>query len=124
MTDHHATVAELTETAAEAIRAANHRTITPGGPTVPDVYQVLGELAALSRRLPQLYDQLARNLRDRGTNGDLRLDHHRTYSDTAEAVAEADTALRQAASLTPEITRLLDQAQAAIAFVADHGDDV
>lgn len=121
MTDHHPTVADLTETAAEAIRAANHRTINPGDHTVPDVYRVLGELAALSRRLPQLYEQLAHNLRHRQTNGDLRLDHNRSHNDTSEAIAEADTALRLAASLTPEITRLLDQTQNDIAFVADYG---
>ncbi len=127
MTDHHPTVAELTETAAEAIRAANHLIISPGETTVPDVYRVLGELAALSRRLPQLYDQLARNLRHREATGDLRLDAHgerRSHGDAHEAIAEADTALQQAAGLTPEITRLLDQAQAAIAFVADYGGDV
>lgn len=121
MTDHHSTVADLTETAAEAIRAANHRTITPGDLTVPDVYQVLGELAALNRRMPELYEQLARDLRHRQANGDLRLDHNRSHNDASEAIAEADIALRLAANLTPDITRLLDQAQNDIAFVADYG---
>ena len=119
------TVAALAETAAEVIRAANHRTIVPGDLPVPEVYRVLGELSALAHRLPQLCDQLARNLRHRQSSGDLRLDSHgqRTQSTTDHLIEEAEAALAGAADLLAQIGRLLDQAQAAIAFVADHGDD-
>lgn len=123
MNTHQPSIAALAETAAEAIRAANHRTIVPGEVPVPEVYRILGELSALAHRLPQLCDQLARNVRHRQSNGDLRLDYHSqgTQSTTGHAIGEAEAALAGAADLLPQIGRLLDQAQAAIAFVADHG---
>ena len=68
------TVAALVEVAAEAIRAANHRTLTPGQLLVPEVYTVLGDLSAFAWRLPQLHEQLARNLDHRLQAGGLRLD--------------------------------------------------
>lgn len=118
-------IVALAETAAEAIRAANHRTIVPGEVSVQEVYRILGELSALAHCLPQLCDQLARNLRRRQETGDLRLDAHGAgrHLDTGHAIDEAVTALQRAAVLTPEIGRLVDQAQSAIAFVADHGHD-
>lgn len=117
-------IAALAETAAEAIRAANHRTIVPGSVPVPEVYRILGELSALAHRLPQLCEQLASNLRRRQETGDLRLDAHgqRTQSTTGYAIDEAEAALAGAADLLAQVGRLLDQAQASIAFVADHGD--
>ncbi|WP_395729715.1 hypothetical protein [Nakamurella sp.] len=52
-------VLRLAERAAEAVRELNHRTRDPGVFTGPaQLYRLIGELALVAARLPQLLDQL------------------------------------------------------------------
>lgn len=116
-------VAELVETAAEAIRTANHRTITPGLLTLPEIYRVLADLSALAHRLGQLGDQLIWNNRHRFDAGGLRLDEsgRRRYASPAEAVADLNAALAEAAALAPEMGAAIDRAHNASSVLADNG---
>lgn len=54
-------LAQHVERASEAIRAANHASLGPV--TGPDAYAVVGSLAELVHRVPQLLDFLSRGLR-------------------------------------------------------------
>ena len=117
-----ATVAGLIDAAAQAIRAANHRTIdTIGAHPVSDVYTMLGELSYLGHRLPQLCDQLAANLKHRHTLGGLRLDDdgQRRYQDPTQAIVLAGQALAAAATAAGQFGRAIDTAQNACAVIAD-----
>jgi len=116
------TVAALIEVAAEAIRAANHRTLTPGRLLVPEVYTVLGDLSAFAWRLPQLHEQLARNLQHRNTAGGLRLDvdSERRYPDPGHAITDAAQALEAAAQAAHHLAAAVDHAHNAVAVIADH----
>lgn len=113
------TVHDLAEEAAEAIRAANHATITPGCLTVPDTYRIVGELCALTRRLDQLCHQLDRNLYRRVDAGGLR---HDAFGDPIDATVTAAVWLRQAADHSADASRVLDQALNQLSHIADTGD--
>ena len=117
------TVAALLEVAAEAIRAANHRTLTPGHLLVPEVYTVLGDLSAFAWRLPQLHEQLARNLNYRLRAGGLRLDPdgERRWWESERAIASAVHALEEEAALAAQrLAVAVDRAHNAIAVISDH----
>ena len=66
---------ELAEQAAEALRELNHRTRDPRAFTGPaELYRLVGELALLAGRLPQLLHQLDRWLRAEHDVGRVRAD--------------------------------------------------
>ena len=73
-------LAQHIDTASEAVRAANHATVraTLDG---PEAYAVVGGLAELAGRLPQLLDYLSRSLR--------RADPAEHYDDRGHDPAEA-----------------------------------
>ena len=90
--------------ASESVRAANHAALGPV--TGPDAYAVVGALAELVHRLPQLLDYLGRGLRradptqhydDRGTN-------------PADALHRAHGHLIDARGLVDDLADHLDQA--------------
>jgi hypothetical protein len=81
---------EHVDRATEAMRGANHAAVGPI--TGPDAYAVVGLLAELVHRLPQLLDYLARGLR-RATPP--------STTTTAATTAPAPSAKRTAPSLTP-----------------------
>jgi hypothetical protein len=63
---------ELADVAAAAIRTLNYATRgTDGLRDVGDVYELLGTLAQLSERLPQLYGQIRDYLTDAHNRGEL-----------------------------------------------------
>jgi hypothetical protein len=60
--DSEAQLSELLETAYEAVRSFNHRTL--GGTIIaPEAYRILGSAAALAAALPQAVNQLGGGLR-------------------------------------------------------------
>lgn len=71
MTDTHpATIADLADTAAEAIRALNHASLDGRSIDLHELYHALGALATLADRLPQACRQLAAALDGRSLTAD------------------------------------------------------
>ena len=114
-------VVELAEAAAEAIRAANHATFTPGALAAPEVYRVVGELASLSHRLEQLTTQLGKTLEARLELGGLRLDATSTHEDPSDAIASARQHLSRAALSSASTGSALDRCLNVVACIADEG---
>jgi hypothetical protein len=103
---------KLLNGAAEAVRAANHASITArdvlnsGLLTGADAYDAAGALSLLASHLPQLCRQLADVLVDAGGNGTL------TGPQGAPELAAAE--LRQAAAAITAAARTLDAAWQAL----------
>jgi hypothetical protein len=93
--------AQHIDTASDAVRAANHATMR-GPLDGPESYAVVGGLAELTGRLPQLLDYLSRSLRraDPAAHYD---DHGRDPSDALDAAHGH-----------------LDNARAAVALAGEH----
>ncbi|MDD7939769.1 hypothetical protein PHK61_15200 [Actinomycetospora lutea] len=90
-------VARDIERAADAVRSANHATMR-GALDGPETYAVVGNLAELIHRLPQLLDYLARGLRraapaqhydDRGAEPAGALCHAQGHLTDARALVDA-----------------------------------
>lgn len=121
-------VAELADVAAEAIRSLNHATFpgaasTPGGLAWPsDVYDVLASLSVLAARLPQLLAQLDGFVTRAVDAGRIVVDGGQFAGDPQAAAATASHWLEHAASLAAQLGHTVDQAQQAVAFLADDGE--
>lgn len=110
--------------AGQAIREANHATITPGRLTVPDTCQTVGELVYLARGLDQLCRQLDRNLHQRIENGVLR---HDAFGDATDTTVQAAASLRTAARKLAAAAEILGGALNDLSHIADSaalGDDI
>ena len=107
-------VAHHVDQAAEAIRAANHAVYGPV--TAPEAYAVVGALAELVRRLPQLLDYLARGLR--------RADPAEHYDDRghdpASALDHAHGHLADARRLVDDLAHKLDAAHNHLGHLGRH----
>lgn len=108
-------VLELAERAAEAVREMNHRTRDPGGFTGPaELYWLVGDLASLARRLPQLLGQLDRWLQTEHDAGRVRAD---TGAEANPVVAAAGADLADAGDAARELALALDAAQQHLAHL-------
>jgi hypothetical protein len=109
-----AAIVALAQITAEAIRALNHATFPPAGPTRPaTVYTVLGQFAFAAYRLPQLTGQLAGWLSREYTAGRLVC----TNGDVDDAVGEAQASLDRAAREADRLRDALNGAQQATAWL-------
>lgn len=108
MTEEH--VLRLAERAAEAVRELNHRTRDPrvfSGPA--ELYRLVGELALVAVRFPQLLDQLDRWLSAEHDAGRVRVDD--TGGDPGLVVAAAGAGLADAGDAAHDLARVLDAAR-------------
>lgn len=112
-------VHQLTNQAAEAIRATNHATVVPGSLGVDQTCLVVAELCVLARGLDRLYHQLDRNLHARVDHGRLR---HDGFVDSIDNVVADAVALRRAARHVDDTTRALTTAMNPLSHVADSGE--
>lgn len=114
---------KLTDTAAEAIRSANHTTYTPGTDTVPDTDAALANLQTLADRLDQLLGQLAANVKARHRLGGLTTDGIRTKpgSDPTTDISHAITTLTQARHASLQLAGALRRAHNTLAHIRDNG---
>lgn len=118
------TVPELADTAAEAIRAANHITITPHGDmAVPDICTTIAGLARCAHSLDQLVGQLAANASRRVDTGrETGCLRHDAGGDPIDTLIDAIAILDTAAGHTTRTGHALDQAHNRLAHIADTGD--
>ena len=108
-------VLDLAARAAEALRALNHRTRDPGAFTGPaELYRLVGELAVLAGRLPQLLGQLDRWLRAEHDAGRIRAD---TGPGPGGIVAASGAELADAGGAAHDLARVLDAAQQHLAHL-------
>lgn len=107
-------LAQHVEAAAESVRAANHAAHEPL--TGPGAHDVVGSLAELVRRLPQLLGYLARGLRraDPAEHFDDR------GQDPATALCHAHSHLADARGLVDDLARQLDQAHNHLGHLGRH----
>ena len=110
---------EIAARAAEAVRALNHQT-RPGvaQSDVTEVYDLLGELALMASRLPQLLGQVETLL-------DALVEHHQVAvvdgpnaGDPAAVAAIAGHWLAASAGSAHELAHRVDQAQQVLAHAA------
>lgn len=115
------TRAELADMASEAIRALNHATFVPGDLPVPDAYRVVGGLSEMTARLPQLLEQLSRNLQARVELDGLRLDSYgvQRYTSPGAAIGIAQLSLAEAITAARTLATSLDEVLEVVATIAD-----
>lgn len=107
MTEEH--VLRLAEQAAEAVRELNHRTRDPRVLTGPaQLYRLVGELALVAGRFPQLLDQLYRWLAAEHDEGRVRVDNG---GDPGPVIAAAGARLADAGDAAHDLARVLDAAR-------------
>lgn len=108
-------VARDIERAADAVRSANHVTMR-GALDGPETYTVVGNLAELVHRLPQVIDFLARGLSraDRAEHYDDR------GVDPAGALRHAYSHLIDARGLVEDVAHQLDQAHNHLGHLGRH----
>lgn len=102
----------LADTAAGAVRAINHATLTGTALPAPCVYEVLGAAKRIGYGLEQATAQLAARLADSAAVFDL---YECDDGDPAASIAAATAALTEASGHGGALGRLLDAAQSAIA---------
>jgi len=97
---------EATAQAAEAVRTANHAALHSGEFDHQDLYLLIGELACLAHRLPQLIDQSGDILRRLHADGRIDVDH----GSLAETVARWNDSTTVAVSVADDLARHIDDA--------------
>jgi hypothetical protein len=108
-------VLELADRAAEAVRELNHRTGRLGAVSGPaELYRLVGELAVLAGRLPQLLGQLDRWLQAERDAGRVRAD---TGIEAGRVVVAAGADLADAGGAAYEMARALNAALAHLAHL-------
>jgi hypothetical protein len=111
-----ASVLQLGEHAAEAIRELNHRTRARDAFADPVEFSwLLSDLTAMAGRLPQLLDQLDRWLRHEHDAGHLRAD---TDTDPGELVCLATTQLTRAGHCANDLADTLEIAHQQVTHLA------
>jgi hypothetical protein len=115
------TPAELADVAAEAIRSANHATLTTpalGWEFPSDAYDVVGRLLTMVQRLPQLLEQAGAHVQRLADTGYVRSDRG---GDGAEEVAAALDALGRAGTDAVAMAAALGTAHGALSPLAYDG---
>jgi hypothetical protein len=111
-----ASVGQLGEHAAEAIRELNHRTRDHAALADPVEFSwLLSDLAAMASRLPQLLDQLDRWLRHEHDEGRIRADDN---TDPGQLVCLTTAQLHQAEHRAHSLAQALDAAHQHVAHMA------
>jgi len=106
---------ELAEQAAEALRELNHRTRDSCAFTGPaELYRLVGELALLAGRFPQMLNQLDRWLRAEHDGGRVRSD---MCIDPGRIIVAAAAELADAGDAARDLARVLDAAQQHLAHL-------
>ncbi len=106
---------ELAATAGRAVRELNHRTRRPDALAGPaELYRLVGELAVLSRGLPQLLTQLGCWLHAEHDADRVRSDDH---ADPDPTVHRATAQLADAGDAARDLTHTLDRAQQHLAHL-------
>jgi hypothetical protein len=86
------TPAEVADAIADAVRTLNYKTGASGAVELEypsDLYDVLGSLGVAAGRLPQLFGQLAKWLREQQATGQVAHDSGGDVGEYVEAVADA-----------------------------------
>lgn len=111
------TPAELADTAAEAIRALNHATMStrPGWEYPADAYSVVGNLLAMVQRLPQLLEQTGAHIEALAGGNHIRSTRG---GNGAEEVAAALDALSRVSADAVAMAAALDTAHSALSPLA------
>ncbi|HRW02462.1 hypothetical protein [Mycobacterium kubicae] len=112
------TLRDLIETAYEAVRSFNHRTLN-ADIIPPEAYSILGEARVLTGSLPQALGQLAAGLQRALRTYDV-YDHNR---DPAASVAMAADELAAAGALFQQAYAHLEAAQTAINYQGVNDDN-
>lgn len=110
--------AEEASSAAEAVRALNHQTMSRGVLDVVDVYQLLAELGLLTGRLPQLFRQLEGLIDDLVEADQVVIVDGPNVADPAAVGAIAGHWLAAASGAAHELARRVDHAQQALTWAA------
>jgi hypothetical protein len=113
------TPAQLADDAAEAVRSANHATLSAGpalGWEFPsDAYDVIGNLLAMVQRLPQLLEQTGAHVQRLATADHVRSDRG---GNGADEVAAALDAIGRASDDAVSMAAALDTAHSALSPLA------
>lgn len=119
MTTDPKTPAQLADDAAEAVRSANHATLSAdpalGWEFPSDAYDVIGHLQAMARRLPQLFQQTEAFIGRLADGDHIRSD--RGGNGAAEVNAALD-ALSRASTDAVAMAAALDTAHSALSPLA------
>jgi hypothetical protein len=118
------TADELVDEADEAIRGLNHLTINRRGVRYPgEVYRILGGLASLVGKLPQLLQQLERPMQG-WLDGDLvTIDGGEFVDDPIAAVSALSVYfIEEALPAAGGLRRAFEQGQSAIAYASYSGE--
>jgi hypothetical protein len=101
------TPAQLADQAAEAVRAINHLTRSPGDDwQYPgDVYSLVGNLTQMAMMLPQALEQASRLIADLNEEGHLRSDKDQLEHDLGETFYGLDDARNAANKLYGSLNR-------------------
>jgi hypothetical protein len=101
------TPAQLADDAAEAVRAINHRTMSPGEDwQYPgDIYSLVANLSQMAMMLPQALEQASRMLADLNEGGHLRSDKDQLEHDLGETFYGLDDARNAAQKLYGSLNR-------------------
>jgi hypothetical protein len=110
------TAVDRATAAAESIRWFNHATIHRNGLTVPEVYTITANLAALAFRLRQSCDQIAAIVEHRFENGGLTVDDG---SNPGGLIAKASAELRFAGAHAHDLGSALSATQNLLAMIGD-----
>ncbi|HEX5877761.1 MAG TPA: hypothetical protein VF468_05470 [Actinomycetota bacterium] len=106
---------ELAESAAEAVRALNHRTRSPDAFTGPtQLYRLVAELVLLVDGLPQLLNQLGRWLHAEHDADRVRSDNH---ADPGPTVWQATAQMTDAGDAAHDLAHALARAQQCLAHL-------
>jgi hypothetical protein len=124
------TACEHAETAAGAIRAINHLTFGETAlPNPSDAWRLIGHVASLAARLPQAFEQVARQLQRWQQAGLIGIDPGTRYGgDPAVAVATASIYLTEDATVAvATLSEALDTVREALTYAhwtgpTDRGD--
>lgn len=111
------TPAQLADDAAEAVRSANHATMStrPGWEFPADAYSVVGNLLEMVQRLPQLLEQTGVHVQRLADGDHVRSD--RGGNGAAEVAAALD-ALNRASTDALSLAAALDTAHSALSPLA------
>lgn len=117
-------VHQAAELAAEAVRALNHLTGSPGALEYPsDVHRILGSLNVLTARLPQLLGQLTLFLGRQHEAGNVVADYGKYAGRTDAAVTTTVQELAQAVRHAQHLHDALAAAQTACSGLSYTGGD-
>lgn len=109
---------EEASSAAEAIRALNHHTMSAGVLDVSEIYDLLAELSLMVGRLPQLFRQLEDLVDDLVEADDVKIVDGPNAGDPVAVGAITGHWLAAASGAAHELAHRVDQAQQTLTWAA------